>query len=233
MECFWCPNETGAWTITEGTVDGSTFTPKGSGRTLAVDEIHPVDPTHRKNLSNITDLNNLHPAPLLDLLRRRFMGNEIYTYAVDVLISMNPYAFVAGLYDLPSDDELIRRVGREQRIDEKEEESGQVDVHDHGEPHVFSVANQAYSAMLQAQCSQSLLVSGESGAGKTEAAKYMLRYLAAVSHAAHSSSTSAAEKAMTAAASKIEASVVKSGLLLEAFGNAQTVANNNSSRSPE
>lgn len=63
--------------------------------------VHPFDPTHLLNLDNLCYMNNLHEAPLLDLLRRRFFESDIYTYTGDVLISLNPYATIPGLYDAP------------------------------------------------------------------------------------------------------------------------------------
>ena len=72
------------------------------------DNVHPCDMSHMDNLADIALMNNLHQAPLLDLLRRRYMGNEIYTFTGDILISINPYQEIPGLYDTPSKEKEAR-----------------------------------------------------------------------------------------------------------------------------
>ena len=67
--------------------------------TVSSTTVHPVDPTHMLNLDNICLMNNMHEAPLLDLLRRRFSNNEIYTLTGNILISLNPYQAIPGMYD--------------------------------------------------------------------------------------------------------------------------------------
>lgn len=109
-------------------------------------------------------------------------------------------------------------------------------------PHVYAIANECYSCMWKREESQSVLISGESGAGKTETTKFMLRFLSYASqirsrkrfvigfvnqkfcYNGFTVISGIEEKA------SIEASILESGPLLEAFGNAKTVYNNNSSR---
>lgn len=68
------------------------------------DLVHAVDMSHMEDLPDLATMNNLHQAPLLDLLRRRYMKDDIYTFTGDILISINPYRDVEGLYDLPEGD---------------------------------------------------------------------------------------------------------------------------------
>jgi myosin-5 len=70
--------------------DGSTIYDDGEV-SFPIDSIHPVDAHHLNNLDDISLMNNLHEAPLLNLLNRRFCMDTIYTYTSDILISLNPY----------------------------------------------------------------------------------------------------------------------------------------------
>lgn len=69
--------------------------------TVAKRSVHSVDPSHFMDLYDLCFMNNLHEAPLVDVLRRRFLSNDIYTNCGDVLISVNPYQHIEGLYDNP------------------------------------------------------------------------------------------------------------------------------------
>ena len=91
-------------------------------------------------------------------------------------------------------------------------------------PHVFITADKAYKSLFRDKQCQSILVSGESGAGKTEASKLILRYLAHLSASKKESTT------MSSSSSSVEECVLSSNPLLEAFGNAKTIRNDNSSR---
>ncbi|CAM9978320.1 unnamed protein product, partial [Hapterophycus canaliculatus] len=64
-------------------------------------ECADYDPSHALDLADISRMNLMHEAPLLHLLHRRFQANAIYTNVADVLVSINPYADIAGLYDIP------------------------------------------------------------------------------------------------------------------------------------
>jgi len=90
-------------------------------------------------------------------------------------------------------------------------------------PHTFAIAEDAYAAMLRADQSQCVLITGESGAGKTEASKQIMQYLASVS-------TQGRDAGTWAETERVKAALLESNPLLEAFGNAKTVRNNNSSR---
>jgi Myosin head (motor domain) len=129
-----------------------------------------LDPTHNLDLDNLCLMNNLHEAPLLDVLRRRFIQDTIYTNTADVLISVNPYKIVPGLYSAPLEYlDLPAEAGgsdNQRRQDKK--------------PHVYFTANSALRSLVLdrkgrqgnvggrfeiSSINQSIIVSGESGAG--------------------------------------------------------------------
>ena len=95
---------------------------------------------------------------IVDHLQRRFSQGQIYTYIGDILIAVNPYAEM-GIYT-DAEAKLYRSRGKM----------------DHP-PHIFAVADTAYHTMLHLKMNQSIIVSGESGSGKTESANFLLRQL--------------------------------------------------------
>ncbi|CAN6803988.1 unnamed protein product [Brassica oleracea] len=177
-----------------------------SGKTVAV----KVSDTHPKDMevppSGVTDMTTLaylHEPGVLQNLKSRYHIDEIYTYTGDILIAVNPFKQLANLYN----DHMIEHY--------KGAPFGSL------MPHPFAVADAAYRQMINEGVSQSILVSGESGAGKTETAKTLMKYLAKMGGRAvkdHSARRS------------VEDQVLESNPVLEAFGNAKTVRNNNSSR---
>jgi len=134
-------------------------------------------------------------------LRSRFEKSKIYTNINSLLVALNPYCPLP-LYS----EEVLQSYAQYGSASPG--------------PHVFGVAASAYRGLLDAR-SQSVIISGESGAGKTETAKRFLQFLA---YAATQGGANNSEN------SKLEARVVATSPLLEAFGNAQTIMNNNSSR---
>ncbi|CAI5730535.1 unnamed protein product [Hyaloperonospora brassicae] len=213
-EKVWCPDPRNVWQL--GTVvedDGEklhVMLPDADvEQQFTVAQVHPYDPSHALDLRNVAEMDNLHEAPLLDLLRRRYLQDQIYTYTGDILISINPYKNIPMLYNFPELDSVIGKLS-ENPI-----------------PHVYSTAHGAYHAMMQSGRCQSVLVSGESGAGKTEASKYIMRYLANISEIGKKTPKVLKEEAN---ASSVEQCVLQSNPLLEAFGNAKTIRNDNSSR---
>jgi len=131
-----------------------------------------------------------------------FKQDRIYTYIGPVLISVNPFKNVPGLY-APS---LLRKYTGRYMFEVA--------------PHVYAVAEDAYRAMLSTHLDQAILVSGESGAGKTEAAKKVMEYVAAVS----------GDRTAKGSDVNIKDRLLQSNPILEAFGNAKTIRNDNSSR---
>ncbi|KAL3310366.1 Unconventional myosin-VI [Cichlidogyrus casuarinus] len=139
----------------------------------------------------------LNEATLLNNVKMRYMSDKIYTYVANILISVNPYSVISTLYGTQM---MKMYIGKS---------LGSVP------PHVYAIGDKAYRDMKVYKESQAIIVSGESGAGKTEATKHLLRYLTE-SYGAH--------------AGNLEQRIVESNPLLEAFGNAKTLRNNNSSR---
>ncbi|XP_062295315.1 unconventional myosin-XV [Scomber scombrus] len=147
-------------------------------------------------VEDMTQLEEMHEEAVLLNLRRRFEREIIYTYIGSILVSVNPYK----MYNIYGTDMVLMYKG-----------------HALGEhpPHLFAIANAAYSKMMDAKHNQVIIISGESGSGKTEATKLVLRYLAAIHHKCN-------------LAQQIE--ILEAAPLLESFGNAKTVRNDNSSR---
>ncbi|KAJ6309028.1 hypothetical protein OIU76_018594 [Salix suchowensis] len=133
-------------------------------------------------------------------LAARYELNEIYTYTGNILIAVNPFQRLPHLYDTHMMEQY------------KGATFGELS------PHVFAVGDAAYRAMINEGKRNSILVSGESGAGKTETTKMLMRYLA------YLGGRSGVE------GRTVEQQVLESNPVLEAFGNAKTVRNNNSSR---
>uniref|UniRef100_A0A7N6BW51 Methyl-CpG binding domain protein 3b n=1 Tax=Anabas testudineus TaxID=64144 RepID=A0A7N6BW51_ANATE len=148
--------------------------------------------------NDLTALSFLHEPAVLHNLRVRFLDySSIYTYCGIVLVAINPY------------DQLP--IYGEEVIDAY---SGQ-DMADM-EPHIFSVAEEAYRTMTRSEKNQSIIISGESGSGKTVSAKFTMRYFAVVGGAAQQTS--------------VEERVLSSNPIMESIGNAKTIRNDNSSR---
>ncbi|KAG9451746.1 hypothetical protein H6P81_004650 [Aristolochia fimbriata] len=151
-------------------------------------------------VDDMTKLSYLHEPGVLQNLATRYELNEIYTYTGNILIAINPFQRLPHLYDTHMMEQY------------KGAAFGELS------PHVFAVADVAYRAMINEGKSNSILVSGESGAGKTETTKMLMRYLA------YLGGRSGIE------GRTVEQQVLESNPVLEAFGNAKTVRNNNSSR---
>ncbi|KAB0369498.1 hypothetical protein FD755_018491, partial [Muntiacus reevesi] len=127
------------------------------------------------------------------------------TYIGSIIASVNPYKTIAGLYSRDSVDRYSRC------------HLGELP------PHIFAVANECYRCLWKRHDNQCVLISGESGAGKTESTKLILKFLSAISQ--QSVDLSSKEKT-----SSVEQAILESSPIMEAFGNAKTVYNNNSSR---
>ncbi|CAN1242723.1 XI-2 [Linum perenne] len=163
--------------------------------------VYPKDPEFPScGVDDMTKLAYLHEPGVLQNLKVRYDINEIYTYTGNILIAVNPFRRLPHLYDNHMMDQY------------KGAAIGELS------PHPFAVADTAYRQMINDGISQSILVSGESGAGKTESTKSLMRYLAFMGGRNASEGRS------------VEQQVLESNPVLEAFGNAKTVRNNNSSR---
>uniref|UniRef100_A0A4W3JVC0 Myosin VC n=1 Tax=Callorhinchus milii TaxID=7868 RepID=A0A4W3JVC0_CALMI len=148
--------------------------------------------------NDLTALSYLHEPAVLHNLRVRFVDSKlIYTYCGIILVAINPYKQVP-IYG----DAIIHAYSGQNM--------GDMD------PHIFAVSEEAYKQMARNNKNQSIIVSGESGAGKTVSARYAMRYFATVSK----SSSKAC----------VEDKVLASNPITEAIGNAKTTRNDNSSR---
>mmetsp|Transcript_14360 Transcript_14360/g.26611 ORF Transcript_14360/g.26611 Transcript_14360/m.26611 type:complete len:1731 (+) Transcript_14360:285-5477(+) len=156
-------------------------------------------------IENMVQLKELNEASILHNLRMRFERNDIYTNVGSILVSVNPFKLLP-LYTA--------------EVLDKYKSQGSRDL----PPHVYGVADMAYRQMVSTGKDQSCIVSGESGAGKTEATKIFLQYIAEVSGADLSAKNTSFEDA------SLQEQILKANPLMEAFGNAKTIRNNNSSR---
>ncbi|XP_011152239.2 myosin heavy chain 95F isoform X1 [Harpegnathos saltator] len=170
--------------------------PKYPPRTCPLDEVYPAG-EYTKDVEDNCALMYLNEATLLNNVRARYFKDSIYTYVANILIAVNPYCEVKDLY---SPETIKAYQGKS---------LGETP------PHVFAIGDKAFRDMKVLKQSQSIIVSGESGAGKTESTKYLLRYLCDL---------------WGSTAGPIEQKILDANPVLEAFGNAKTKRNNNSSR---
>ncbi|KAJ2898084.1 hypothetical protein MKZ38_004196 [Zalerion maritima] len=158
--------------------------------------------THKKKeigVSDLTLLSKVSNEAINDNLKKRFEGAEIYTYIGHVLVSVNPFRDL-GIYT----DQVLDSYRGKNRLEMP--------------PHVFAIAESSYYNMKAYSDNQCVIISGESGAGKTEAAKRIMQYIANVSGGQSND------------IQQIKDMVLATNPLLESFGNAKTLRNNNSSR---
>jgi myosin-5 len=176
-------------------------TTKGNEVTTSITSIHAKDPDAQPGgVDDMTKLAYLHEPGVLYNLASRYELDEIYTYTGNILIAINPFVKLPHLYNSHMMEQY------------RGAPLGELS------PHVFAVADTSYRAMVTEKKSQSILVSGESGAGKTETTKLIMQYLAYMGGRANTDGRT------------VEQQVLESNPLLEAFGNAKTVRNDNSSR---
>jgi myosin heavy subunit len=175
-----------------------------------------MDEQSLKPISDMVGLKNLDEASILHNLRLRYDKDVIYTNVGRILVSLNPFKMLP-IYSPGVMDQYM--------------ESGSRDL----DPHVYGVADDAFRAMVATGKDQSCIVSGESGAGKTEATKLFLQYIAEKSkrEGAQGGAAKGGKKGGAGGgddSSSIQNKVLEANPLMEAFGNAKTVRNNNSSR---
>ncbi|KAG1849065.1 myosin 5 [Suillus tomentosus] len=167
------------------------------------------NPPLLETADDLATLSHLNEPSVLHTIRNRYAQHSIYTYSGIVLIAVNPFQRVT-LYG----PEIIQAYSGRKRGDL--------------EPHLFAIAEDAYTAMAKEGMGQTIIVSGESGAGKTESAKFIMRYLASVNPP--ESQTKAKTKFSLDESSEIERQILATNPILESFGNAKTTRNDNSSR---
>ncbi|KAM6369208.1 unconventional myosin-Vb-like [Pluvialis apricaria] len=203
----WIPDSVEVWRVAEltrGYKEGDAVLhlrlEDGSALAYPIEfQLPPLcNPDCLSGADDLVTLSYLHEPAVLHSLRRRFLeANAIYTYCGIILVAINPYKPLP-IYE----EEVIYAYSGH--------EMGSMD------PHIFALAEEAYKQMVRFGKNQSLIISGESGAGKTMSAKYAMRYFTTIGGCLGDSS--------------MEEKVLASSPIMEAFGNAKTTRNDNSSR---
>jgi myosin heavy subunit len=184
------------------------------------DKVFRANTSGDTDVSDMTSLTYLEEPNMLKCLETRYHQDKIYTNIASVLVAINPYRQL-GIY---TTHDMAKYRGQ-RRLDLQE-------------PHVFRLAEKAYQQLVTYGVNQSMICCGESGSGKTESTKALMRYLANVTQlteAVSGDATASGNHASTSqlslpGASLVEQQVLQANPILEAFGNAKTVMNNNSSR---
>ena len=155
----------------------------------------PMHVSSIRGCEDMIELGDLNEAGILRNLNERYKRNLIYTYTGSILVAVNPYQHLTIYGSSTINQYKDKRIGTLP-------------------PHIFAVADNAYHKMIRNTQNQCIIISGESGSGKTESTKLILQFFAALSNQ-HS---------------WIEQQVLEANPILEAFGNARTMKNDNSSR---
>ncbi|XP_054473668.1 myosin heavy chain, fast skeletal muscle-like [Anoplopoma fimbria] len=180
------------------------------GKTLTVkdDDIFPMNPPKYDKIEDMAMMTHLSEPSVLYNLKERYAAWMIYTYSGLFCVTVNPYKWLP-VYDAV----VVQGYRGKKRIE--------------APPHIFSISDNAYQFMLQDRENQSILITGESGAGKTVNTKRVIQYFATIAVAG-------GKKGPEQTAGKIQGSledqIIAANPLLEAYGNAKTVRNDNSSR---
>ncbi|XP_057195438.1 myosin-10 isoform X4 [Triplophysa rosa] len=205
------------------------LTDSGRKLTLSREELQRMNPPRFSKVEDMADLTCLNEASVLHNLRDRYYSGLIYTYSGLFCVVINPYK------NLPIYTESIIEMYRGKKRHEMP-------------PHIYAISEAAYRSMLQDREDQAILCTGESGAGKTENTKKVIQYLAHVA-SSHKSGTLGRSKDSalqmdgtrslgrgssavnrTVQFGELERQLLQANPILEAFGNAKTVKNDNSSR---
>ncbi|XP_039313558.1 myosin heavy chain, muscle isoform X4 [Solenopsis invicta] len=207
----WVPDEKEGYLLgeikaTKGDVV-SVGLPGGETKDFKKDQLQQVNPPKYEKAEDMSNLTYLNDASVLHNLKQRYYAKLIYTYSGLFCVAINPYK------RFPVYTSRCAKLYRGKRRSEVP-------------PHIFAISDGAYVNMLTNSENQSMLITGESGAGKTENTKKVIAYFATVG------ASTKKEKESDASQKKgsLEDQVVQTNPVLEAFGNAKTVRNDNSSR---
>ncbi|KAL8163115.1 UNVERIFIED_CONTAM: Myosin-8 [Gekko kuhli] len=188
-----------------------TVKKEGGSETVTVkdDQVFPMNPPKYDKIEDMAMMTHLHEPAVLYNLKERYAAWMIYTYSGLFCVTVNPYKW------LPVYNPEVVNAYRGKKRQE-------------APPHIFSISDNAYQFMLTDRENQSILITGESGAGKTVNTKRVIQYFATIAAATDK------KKEEPQAAGKLkgtlEDQIISANPLLEAFGNAKTVRNDNSSR---
>ncbi|XP_075870147.1 myosin-9-like isoform X2 [Nelusetta ayraudi] len=179
----------------------------GKKVTVSKDDIQKMNPPKFNKVEDMAELTCLNEASVLHNLKERYYSGLIYTYSGLFCVVVNPYKY------LPIYTEDIVNMYKGKKRHEMP-------------PHIYAITDTAYRSMMQDREDQAILCTGESGAGKTENTKKVIQYLA------HIASSKSKKDQGTAIFShgELEKQLLQANPILEAFGNAKTVKNDNSSR---
>ncbi|TFK47329.1 nonmuscle myosin heavy chain b [Heliocybe sulcata] len=243
----WVPDEKegylAGWVVNEQEDMGEIVMASGGEiRRVPLYALSKMNPPKFDRVDDIADLTFLNEASVVHNLRLRYGSGAIYTYSGLFLVAINPYQ------SLPLYTDMIIQQYRGKRKDENP-------------PHIFAIAERAWISMGEERENQSILITGESGAGKTESTKKVIQYLAAIATDTHLPTPSHSQSPSLSGSNSFGPAIPPNGLprsssfksgsqilnskgrlgllerqilqanpILEAFGNAQTQRNNNSSR---
>ncbi|KRX47969.1 Myosin heavy chain, non-muscle [Trichinella murrelli] len=210
----WVPHETAGFVaarIVEEKGDMVVVEIVDTGKKLEISEemVEKMNPPKYEKVPDMADLTCLNEACVLHNLKARYYSGMIYTYSGLFCVVINPYE------KLPIYTEAIIEMYKGQKRHEVP-------------PHVFAIADTAYRNMLQERDDQSILCTGESGAGKTENTKKVIQYLTYVAGTSRTPKCGTSQAVNTRG--ELEQQLLQANPILEAFGNAKTVKNDNSSR---
>ncbi|KAL6464241.1 hypothetical protein MHYP_G00265580 [Metynnis hypsauchen] len=179
------------------------------GKTLTVkeDEVFPMNPPKFDKIEDMAMMTHLSEPSVLYNLKERYAAWMIYTYSGLFCVTVNPYKW------LPVYDAIVVTGYRGKKRVE-------------APPHIFSISDNAYQFMLTDRENQSILITGESGAGKTVNTKRVIQYFAIIAMTGQKKAEPAAGKMQ----GSLEDQIIAANPLLEAYGNAKTIRNDNSSR---
>ncbi|XP_071397581.1 myosin-9-like [Centroberyx affinis] len=181
-----------------------------SGKKVKVnkDDIQKMNPPKFSKVEDMAELTCLNEASVLHNLKDRYYSGLIYTYSGLFCVVINPYKYLP----IYSEDIVDMYKGKKRH---------------EMPPHIYAITDTSYRSMMQDREDQSILCTGESGAGKTENTKKVIQYLA---HVASSFKSKKDQGSAVLSHGELEKQLLQANPILEAFGNAKTVKNDNSSR---
>lgn len=200
-KCVWVPDEQNLFrkgVIISENAGMLKVRVEGSSDILELDasKTEKVNPEQFDQVGDMAELTYLNEPSVVNNLHTRWENGKIYTYSGLFLVAVNPYR------DLPIYDNTVIANFKDKRRDE-------------ADPHIYAIAEQAICNLRETKRDQSILITGESGAGKTENTKKAIQYLSSITNCASGG---------------IDEKIIQTNPILEAFGNAQTIRNSNSSR---
>ncbi|GAA6225053.1 myosin heavy chain, fast skeletal muscle-like [Lates japonicus] len=191
--------------------DGGKATVKtNAGQVVTVkdNEVFPMNPPKFDKIEDMAMMTHLNEAAVLYNLKERYAAWMIYTYSGLFCVTVNPYKW------LPVYNQEVVVAYRGKKRQE-------------APPHIFSISDNAYQFMLTDRENQSILITGESGAGKTVNTKRVIQYFATIAGSGDRKKDVSSSGKLQG---NLEDQIISANPLLEAFGNAKTVRNDNSSR---